>query len=147
MPRAELPLPLWDGLADRTYRRDGAGEPEVRFHWQARPTLLPVWLDGRVQVVQWGSRDRRGPLPPTGWTWRESVERGKWRHTGAEVVTVPACYCLVGGVWYRVREGVRAVCVRTPGGPAAFVVVEPSTRYFGVMTRSAWMPSLVGETI
>ncbi len=42
---SELPLALIDehGLAERTHER--GGEKEVRFYWQANPTLLPVVVE------------------------------------------------------------------------------------------------------
>ena len=149
MPRSAVPLALYDSpaLADRVYLRGKGCEPEVQFRWRHQPALLPVWLDGRVQVVRWGNRDRRGKLPPSGWTWAESVGAGRWAGLRPEPVVVPAAYCLVGGTWYRVREGVQALVVRDPAGPTAFVIVERASRYFGVMTRSAWAPALVGEVI
>lgn len=147
MPVGELSDPLAVSPALAARRHDRGGEPEYRFRWDARPTLLPVRLDGRLQLARWGNRDRRGRLPPTGWTWRESVEAGRWAGLRPELVTVPATYCLTGGVWYRVREGVQAVCVRDHAGPAVYLMVERATRYFRVMTRSDWAPALVGETI
>jgi hypothetical protein len=33
------------------------------------------------------------------------------------------------------------------GEAVVYVLVEPSTHYYKVMTRSPWMPSLVGELI
>jgi hypothetical protein len=52
------------------------------------------------------------------------------------------------GVWLRVREGIRGVVVRDDRGHAVvYVLVEPATHYYRVMTRSEWMPSLVGELI
>jgi hypothetical protein len=33
------------------------------------------------------------------------------------------------------------------GGPAVYMICEPATRYYRVMTRSAWMPALIGEVI
>jgi hypothetical protein len=40
------------------------------------------------------------------------------------------------------------VAVRDERGvPAVYVLVEPATHYYQVMTRSGWMPSLVGELI
>lgn len=52
------------------------------------------------------------------------------------------------GVWFRVREGVRGVMLRDEQGqPIVYVLVEPPTHYYEVMTRSEWMPALVGELI
>jgi hypothetical protein len=76
---SELPLSLVESadLAARVH--DRGGEKEVRFYWRAVPALLPVWWNGKLQVVRWGNRDRaERKLPPTGWTWHETVEDGKW---------------------------------------------------------------------
>ncbi|WP_439626129.1 hypothetical protein [Gemmata sp.] len=146
---SELPLSLLEqyGLTDRVH--DRGGEKEVRFYWQANPTLLPVWWDGRLRIVRWGNRDRaERKLPPTGWTWKESVEEGKWSALSPEPVLVPATYALANGVWYRVKQGVQGLLVRDRVGlPIVFLVTEPATRYYRVMTRAEWMPSLVGEVI
>jgi hypothetical protein len=146
---SELPLTLLEqhGLEDRVH--DRGGEREVRFYWQASPTVLPVWWDGRLQVVRWGNRDRaERKLPPTGWTWKESVEEGKWSALAPEPVLVPATYGYANGVWYRVKQGVQGVLVRDRAGlPVVFLVTEPATRYYRVMTRAEWMPALVGEVI
>ena len=65
---SELPAEVVEGdaLAGRVYAR-GDGEKEARFYYRAEPPLLPVWLDGRLQLARWGCR-RRGDkaLPPTG---------------------------------------------------------------------------------
>jgi hypothetical protein len=33
------------------------------------------------------------------------------------------------------------------GRPVVYVLVEPASHYYQVMTRSVWMPVLVGERI
>jgi len=121
----------------------------VRFYWRAVPALLPVWWNGRLWVVRWGNRDRdERKLPPTGWTWRETVEAGKWSALEPEPVDVPATYAYMNGVWYMVKQGVRGLVVRTRAGePVVFTICEPSTRYYRVMTRCEWMPVLIDEVI
>ena len=147
LARSELPDAVAAGLEARVHTR--GGEPEVRFYWRARPALLPVWWDGRLHVVRWGNRDRaERTLPLTGWTWRETVEAGRWSALGPEPVDIPATYALMGGVWFRVRQGVRGLLVRDRAGdPVVFVVCEPATRYYRVMTRAGWMPALIDEVI
>ena len=147
LPTSELPDEVLAALSGRVHTR-GAGK-EVRFHWRSVPALLPVWWNGRLQVVRWGNRDRaERKLPPTGWTWKASVEAGKWREMEPEPVEVPAAYGLMNGVWYRVKQGMSGLVVRTRAGePVVFLLCEPSTRYYRVMTRAEWMPVLVGEVI
>jgi len=149
LPVSELPIELIEssGLSSRIH--DRGGEKEVRFYWRAVPALLPVWWNGRLQIVKWGNRDRaERKLPPTGWTWRESVEEGKWSAMEPESVDIPAAYALMNGVWYKVKQGMKGLLVRTRSGePVVYLVCEPSTRYYRVMTRSEWMPVLIGEVI
>jgi hypothetical protein len=144
---SELPSLLAEGLADRVHNR--GGEPEVRFLWSARPTLLPVFWEGQLHVVRWGNRDRaERQLPPTGWTWRETVEAGRWAALAPEPVVIPAEFGLAGGVWYKVKQGVRGLLVRDRSGrPLVYMICEPATRYYRVMTRAEWMPTLVDEVI
>jgi hypothetical protein len=55
---------------------------------------------------------------------------------------------LASGVWVRVKQGLRGLVVRTrTGEPVVYVMCEPSTRYYRVMTREEWMPVLIGEVI
>ena len=147
LPVCELPEVVVLTLAERVH--DRGGEREVRFDWRCRPSLLPVWWEGRLQVLRWGNRDRSDrKLPPTGWTWQASVEAGKWVGVRPVPVEVPARYALMNGVWFKVTRGVRGLAVVTPAAePVVYLLCEPSTRYYRVMTRAEWMPVLVGEVI
>jgi hypothetical protein len=146
---SELPVSLIAefGLEDRVHER--GGEKEVRFYWQASPALLPVWCHGRLQIVRWGNKDRaERKLPPTGWTWKETVESGRWTELEPEPVVVPATFGFMNGVWFKVKQGMRGLLVRDrTGNPVVFLLSEPATRYYQVMTRADWMPVLVGEVI
>src|SRR5262245_26457649 len=90
---------------------------------------------------------RRAEAPRDGWTWRETLEEGKWRELAPEPVDIPATYSLMNGVWFRVRQGVRGLLVHTGGEPVVFPICEPATRYYRVMTRAEWLPTLIGEVI
>jgi hypothetical protein len=128
---------------------DRGSEKEYRFLARDAERLLPVWLNGQMHVLRWGSRrERSRVLPPTGWTKRETVEGSGWDAIGAEEVVIPATMGLERGIWFHVSEGVRGVVARSETGEAvAYVMVEPATHYFRVMTGSEWMPSLVRQLI
>jgi len=149
LPQSELPVELVEraDLSARVHDRDG--RREVRFDWRACPALLPVWWCGRLHVVRWGNRDRvEWRLPPTGWTWKASVEDGKWAALGPDLVQIPAAFAYANGVWFKVKQGLRGLVVRTRAGePVVYMICEPATRYYRVMTRDAWMPVLIGEVI
>ena len=97
------------------------------------------------------SRIRKGEsrvLPLTGWTWKESLERGQWAGFGAEVVDIPASMGLEKGIWFRIRQGISGVLVRSESGTeVVYMLCEPSSHYYNVMTRSDRMPVLIAERI
>ena len=146
---SDLPLAVIEreGLEDRVH--DRGGEKEVRFYWRATPTLLPVWWDGRLRVVRWGNKDRaERKLPRTGLTWQDTIEAGRWSHLAPEPVVVPATYGFAKGVWFRVKQGLQGLLVLDrAGSPVVFLVCQPATRYFQVMTRAEIMPVLIDEVI
>jgi hypothetical protein len=146
---SELPSELVERHGLRRRVHDRGGEPEVRFLLCDQDRVLPAWLDGRLQVVRWGNRRGQSrALPCTAWTWAATVEAGAWVAFGAEPTVIPAAMGLDGGVWYRIGEGVRGVAVRDERGQAVvYSLVEPASHYYGVMTRSDWMPALIGERI
>ena len=147
LPVSELPELVVERLMDRVHLR--GDEREVRFDWRNQPALLPVWWEGRLQVMRWGNRDRgERKLPPTGWTWLASLESGKWVGVEPVLVEVPASYAHMNGVWYKLKQGIRGLVVRTQAKEAVvYLLCEPSTRYYRVMTRAEWMPVLIGEII
>jgi hypothetical protein len=147
--RSELPRELMarHGLERRVHER--GGESEVRFLIRDRVPRLPVWRDGRLVIVRWGNtRGQSRFLPRTGWTWLSTVQEGSWRNTGAIPVDIPATLGLERGVWYRIRQGIRGLLVPDERGNAvAYMICEPASHYYGVMTRSPHMPVLIEETI
>jgi hypothetical protein len=146
---SELPVELMEehGLSRRVYER--GGEQEVQFLLRDAERALPVWLDGRLQIVRWGNRRGQSKrLPCTAWTMVATLAKGGWGKSTVEPVIIPATLGLDNGVWFSVREGVKGVVVQDERAePVVYVLVEPSTHYYEVMTRSEWMPSLVGELI
>lgn len=141
---SEAVLTTYD-LRPRVHCR--GGEQEVRFQWSDPEPVLPVIDGGLLKIIPWGSRDRNGPLPTTGWTWRQTVEAGSWSWAAPEPVLIPAVYGCERGVWYRITEGINGLLVQGPSGPHVYMICEPPTRYYRVMTRSDRMPWLVGEVI
>jgi hypothetical protein len=146
---SELPAGFVEqhGLQGRVHER--GGEPEVRFLFRAAERLLPVWLCGQLRLARWGCRrGDKTALPLTGWTWQETVDNGWWGLVGAEPVDVPATMAVENGIWYAVRQGLRGLLVRDESGrDVVYLVCEPASHYYSVMTRSGRMPVLIGERI
>ena len=146
---AELPTAFCEDprLVGRLYRR---GElDEVQFHWWQRPSLLPVRWSGALQLLPWGSRNRRGPLPYGGWIPRGDLAYGVLRNARAEDAVVPANLGFHRGTWFLIVEGIECIVVRDRAlGPAVYMVTEPSTNYYRNMTeQEPMMPALVGQVI
>ena len=99
--------------------------------------------------MRWGNgRGQSRFLPRTGWTWLETVHQGGWRHLGAIPVDIPATLGYERGVWYSVRQGMRGLLVPDEKGMAVvYMICEPATHYYRVMTRSERMPVFIDERI
>jgi hypothetical protein len=145
LPFSELPLELMERYALSRFVYERGGEREVRFMRQVPQAVLPVRHAGLVRIVSWGSRS--GTLPRSGYTWLATVEAGEWTTYGAEPVEIPAIAGLQNGVWFRIRQGVRGLLAEAEGSAAAYVIVEPASYYYRIMTRSERMPVLIGERI
>ena len=53
---------------------DDAGQ-RLQFLFRHRPAVLPVWHEGRLQLVRWGNRRGESKtLPLTGWTWKATSQ-------------------------------------------------------------------------
>jgi hypothetical protein len=136
------------GLARRLYER--GGEPEFQFLFRDRRPCLPIWRDGCLQIVRWGNgRGQSRGLPRTGWTWHETIRAGGWRHTNAIAVDIPANYGLEQrGVWYLIETGIRGLLVPDERGIAVvYMICEPSSHYYRIMTGSDRMPLLINQRI
>ena len=146
---SELPKELIAryGLERRVHER--GGEREVRFLYRDRLPRLPIWRDGRLLVVRWGNgRGESRFLPRTGWTWLSTIQEGYWRGLNPIAVDIPATLGLDRGVWYRIRQGIRGLLVPDERGNAVvYMICEPASHYYQVMTRSNRMPVLIEERI
>ncbi|WP_165253212.1 hypothetical protein [Paludisphaera soli] len=147
---SELPTELVGrhDLAGRLHVR--AGRPEYRFLYREPRPRLPIVRDGVLRLARWGNHTRRSlTLPRTGWTWQESVEKGLWARSGAIFVDIPANFGLERrGVWYAIEVGIKGLLVSDEYGRAvAYMICEPSSHYYRVMTGSDRMPVFIGQKI
>ncbi len=148
LARSELPceLVLKHRLGERVHER--AGLAEIRFQWWQVPTLLPVRRDGRLELVPWGSKSRRGPLPYGGWVDRELVADGLFANSCTEEVVIPANLGHQKGTWFLIVEGIKGIVVQSRFGPVVYILTEPASNYYRNMTeQSPMMPVFVNQVI
>jgi hypothetical protein len=144
----ELPLPLvrQHALASRLHRREG--RDEFQFHWWQLPTLLPVRRDGKLEVLPWGCKSRRGPLPAGGWIAVDDLAEGVVRHATTDEVVIPANLGFDKGTWYLISEGIRGIVIDSRGGPVVYMLTEPASNYYRNMTeQSPAMPVFINQVI
>jgi hypothetical protein len=147
---SDLPLEL---IARHVLERriyDRGGEREVQFLFADGERILPVRRDGRLEILRWGNRRGETPrLPCTAWTQQSTIESGGWGEHRIEPVVIPTTMGLDKGIWYRIRQGIRGLVVHDERGqPRVYVICEPASHYYQVMTRgSRWMPALIDERI
>ena len=147
---SELPVVLIErhNLARRIF--DRGGEREVQFLFADAERLLPVWRNGQLQILRWGNRrGESAHLPCTAWTQLDTIENGGWGQGNVESVIIPATMGLDKGVWSRIRQGIMGLVVQDERGcPRVYVICEPASHYYSVMTRgNRWMPVLIDERI
>ena len=145
LPYSDVPLQLIEELQLDRLVYDRGGEKEIRFMRQVRNAMLPVRQDGQLRVLPWGCKD--GKLPRSGFTWLSTVEAGEWVVYHAHAVEIPAAFGLQNGVWFKILQGVQGLVAEVAGTTAAYMIVEPSTYYYKIMTRATRMPVLIGERI
>ena len=70
---------------------DRGGECEVRFLFADAERLLPVWGNGRLEILRWVNRRGESPhLPCTTWTQMKTVEGDGGSGNLVEPVVIPA---------------------------------------------------------
>jgi hypothetical protein len=119
-------------------------EPEVRFLYRDPSPLLPVCRGSEFVLYPWGNKNR-SRLPRGGWCQLDWLEAGTWAHLHPEPVEIPAMLGLERGVWFHIHEGVKGVVVHDEQGQErVYMLTQPASHYYQVMTRNERMPVFVG---
>ena len=145
-----LPQGLIDqhSLQDRVIVRSEGAEREIRFLYRDVRPLVPAWIGDELNIVAWGNPRRRSKLPRMKAVAQETIQAGQWLGVHPEPVDIPASFGWDKGVWYRIKEGIRGILVRDESNcPIVYLLTEPASHYYQVMTRNRRMPVLSGERI
>jgi hypothetical protein len=145
VPIHEIPVAMirQHRLAERIVQRENGAGREIQFRYLHPRRLLPVYIDSQLRILEWGNRDGHGPLPEPGWCHNEWIESGHWQGLRPQPAMIVAAMAWERGVWYQVKEGIKCVVVRNH----AYMLTEPATHYYRIMTRANRMPVLIGQTI
>jgi len=147
LPIDALPEDIVRRHAHRIALREPGATRELRFLYRDPLAELPAWHGNRLEIFAWGNRDDAASrLPRTGWCRQESLEEGRWRHLRPEPVDIPAAMGLEKGVWFLITEGIRGVLVHDERDrPHVYMLTQPASRYYQIMTRHDRMPVLLGQ--
>jgi len=144
---SELPIATLErhSLESRIFKR--GGEPEVRFFFSDASRHLPVWHEGRLQIITWGShRSESRFLPSGGWMTLPALKSNAFGELPVASIEIPATMGFEKGIWFRIRQGIHGILVKNERKQhIAYMLCEKSSHYFQVMTRSARMPMLIDE--
>ncbi|MEZ6047306.1 MAG: hypothetical protein R3C11_17340 [Planctomycetaceae bacterium] len=110
----------------------GNGEPEYHFAFREHTPRLPVWTEGQLLILPWA-----------GYCPKEALEAGRWSERQPIPIVIPASLCCDKGIWFLVREGIHGILV----GRHTYLLTEPASHYYRIMTRHERMPVLIGEGI
>jgi hypothetical protein len=147
LPIDELPEELIRRQRRRLVLRVPGEGRELRFLYRDPHPELPAWHGDRLGIYPWGGGGQSA-LPRTGWCRLEVLEQGLWRHLYPEPVEIPAALGLERGVWFLIPEGIRGVMVRDERSrPHVYMLTQPASHYYQIMTRNPRMPVLLGEQI
>jgi len=139
-------------LSRLVHRRHESAEEELWFDYADRgvkQVALPVIHHGQLAIYEWGNRGgKTSKLPQTGWCKQESLDAGKWKWLHPEPVEIPANFGLEKGIWFQIIEGLRGIAVHDEAGaPRVYMLTQPASHYYQVMTRHERMPVLIGQSI
>jgi hypothetical protein len=147
LPIDALPEDLVRQHQQRVALREPGAVRELRFLFRDPQVELPAWHGNQLAIYSWGNRDESGSrLPRTGWCRQESLEAGRWRYLHPEPVDIPAAMGLEKGVWFLIPEGIRGILVRDERDiPHVYMLTQPASHYYQIMTRHDRMPVLLGQ--
>ncbi|GEM_PF-458921 len=152
--RVAIPDQLFDryALSRLVHRRSNTAEEELWFLFDDRKlkaACLPVIHQGEVEIYEWGNRGNRiRRLPASGLCPIESIEKGLWRGSNPEKITIVASLALENGVWFPVNHGIEGILVRDANErPHVYMLTMEGTHYYKIMTGRNRTPVLVKQVI
>lgn len=120
---------------------------EIRMNVNHPSAVLPIEHNGENHLIEWGNKTSN-KLPKTGYCKQESLKAGKWRWLEPQPIKILASFARTNGVWYQVREGIEGILIYDDLNiPHCFMLTQPSTHYFKIMTGNERMPALINQVL
>ncbi len=104
------------------------------FFW-SKSAVLPVVVEGKDDLAEWGNKDKNVSLPLTGWAREESINTGKWNHLNPSIVVIPAVKGFEKGVWFDIKGGIKGIIVSKNDQRRVYIETQPSTLKYKKLTH------------
>lgn len=105
------------------------------FFWSKKP-VLPVEREKKVELVDWGNRDKKNNLPKTGWAKQESINDGKWQYLKPEFVKIPVERGYEKGVWFKPKsKEFQGLVVERDKNKKVYMLTKPATEKYQKLTK------------
>ena len=135
-------------LEERMIQRSETAEKEILFMQRHRRPLLPVFYQGELRILPWGNRQRNSNAPMDQWCDVATLESGAWSMYHTESAEIQANFGLERGVWFQIREGIKGTIIHDQHEhPYAYMLLQPSSHYYQVMTGYEKESVFLGEQI
>lgn len=135
-------------LEERIIQRSETAEKEILFLQRHRRPLLPVFYQGELQILPWGNRQRNCNAPLAWWCEVSTLQSGAWSMYAPEPVEILANFGLERGVWFQIREGIQGTIIHDQHEqPYVYLILQPASHYYQVMTGYHREPVFLGEQI
>lgn len=124
-----------------------ASQEKIIMRLNHRYPVIPIIINGIVQLVQWGNRTNQ-TMPKTAYCRLESIQAGKWQWLRPQKVEIAVCAGFSKGVWFQVRHGLWGILVYDSKNiPYCYLLMRPSTHYYTIMTGAHRMPLLINQEL
>ena len=105
------------------------------FFWSKKP-VLPVERDKKVELIDWGNREKEIDFPKTGWAKQESITDGKWNYLKPEFVKIPVEQGFEKGIWFKPKTNeFQGLVVARDKIKKVYMVTKPATQDYLKLTK------------
>lgn len=135
-------------LEERMIQRSETAEKEILFMQRHRHPLLPVFYQGELHILPWGNR-QKNIKAPLAWSCEvATLKSGAWSMYGPEPVEILANFGLERGTWFQIKEGIKGLIIHDQQEqPYVYMLLQPSSHYYQVMTGYNKEPVFLGDQI
>jgi len=114
---------------------------EIQSFFWSRVPVLPIEINNKVELMEWGNRDKQLKLPRTAWAKEESIAAGKWYYLHPQEVKILADRGYEKGIWFDVPGGgFKGIIVELGDKKRIYMVTKPADEDYKDLTKHDRQP-------